>query len=45
MNPGRQAVVVGNGWDENRVTLIGIETMRDAAAEALRGFFKGFGYV
>lgn len=34
-----------NWWDKYRVTLTEIEAKRDAAAEALRGFLRGLGYV
>lgn len=34
-----------NWWDKYRVTLNEIEQTRDTAAEALRGFLKGLGYV
>ncbi len=34
-----------NWWDKYRVTLTEIEGKRDAAAQALRGFLKGLGYV
>ncbi|MBU2410458.1 MAG: N-6 DNA methylase, partial [Gammaproteobacteria bacterium] len=34
-----------NWWDKYRVTLNEIEGRRDAAAEKLRGFLRGLGYV
>ena len=34
-----------NWWDKYRVTLTEIETRRDAAARALRGYLEGLGYV
>ncbi len=43
----RQEVVVAfeTWWDKYRVTLTSIEDERDAAAEKLRGFLGGLGYV
>lgn len=34
-----------NWWDKYRVTLTEIEGKRDAAAQALRGYLRGLGYV
>ena len=34
-----------NWWDKYRVTLTEIETRRDAAAQELRGYLQGLGYV
>jgi type I restriction enzyme M protein len=44
----RRAAVVAafeNWWDKYQVPLAAIETARDVAAEQLRGFLKGLGYV
>lgn len=43
----RQQIVAAfeNWWDKYRVTLVGIEDKRDAAARKLQGYLKGLGYV
>ena len=43
----RKAIVAAfeNWWDKYQVTLTEIKGKRDAAAQALRGFLRGLGYV
>ena len=47
MSAQRKEIVAAfeNWWDKYKVTLTEIEGRRDAAAEALRGYLRGLGYV